>query len=172
MTDRIVVGRIGRAHGLAGELYVRSESDAPDRFQAGAVFATDEASPRKLEIRSIRRHNERLLVTFADISDRSSAESLRDVALTISADDRRQLAGDEFWPDELIGLAVRDVAGDPVGTVTGVDTGGPQDRLIVQSNDGREAIVPFVLDLVPEVNIAGGWIIIDFVEGLLNPPPG
>ena len=171
MTDRIVVGRIGRAHGLAGELYVRSESDAPDRFRAGAVFVTDEASPRQLEIRSSRRHNERLLVTFAGISDRSGAESLRDVALTIGADDRRQLADDEFWPDELIGLAVRDVAGEAVGMVTGVDTGGPQDRLIVQSDDGREAIVPFVRDLVPEVDIRRGWVVIDFVEGLLNLPP-
>jgi 16S rRNA processing protein RimM len=171
VTDRIVVGRIGRAHGLAGELYVRSESDTPGRFRAGAVFVTDEASPRQLEIRSSRRHNERLLVTFAGISDRSAAESLRDVALTIGTADRRQLADDEFWPDELIGLVVRDVAGEPVGMVIRVDTGGPQDRLIVQSDDGREATVPFVRDLVPEVSIAGGWVTIDFVEGLLNPPP-
>jgi 16S rRNA processing protein RimM len=169
--ERIIVGRIGRAHGLAGELYVRSESDAPDRFRAGAVFVTDEASPRQLEIRSSRRHNDRLLVTFADISDRSTAESLRDVALTIDPDDRRQLADDEFWPDELVGLAVRDTAGEPMGVVTGVDTGGPQDRLMVQSDDGRRAMVPFVRDLVPEVNIAGGWVVVDFIEGLLTPPP-
>ena len=169
--ERIIVGRIGRAHGLAGELYVRSESDAPDRFRAGAVFATDESSPRQLEIRSSRRHNDRLLVTFANISDRSSAESLRGVALTIGTDDRRQLADDEFWPDELVGLAVRDIAGEPVGVVTGVDTGGPQDRLMVQSDDGRRAIVPFMRDLVPEVNIAGGWVVVDFVEGLLTPLP-
>ena len=169
--EQIIVGRIGRAHGLAGELYVRSESDAPDRFRAGAVFFTDEASPRQLEIRSSRRHNDRLLVTFADISDRSTAESLRDVALTIDPDDRRQLAADEFWPDELVGLAVRDTAGEPMGVVTGVDTGGPQDRLMVQSDDGRRAIVPFVRDLVPEVNIAGGWVVVDFIEGLLTPPP-
>ena len=169
--ERIIVGRIGRAHGLAGELYVRSESDAPDRYRAGAVFVTDEASPRQLEIRSSRRHNDRLLVTFADISDRSTAESLRDVALTIATDDRRQLADDEFWPDEPGRVGGSRTAGAPMGVVTGVDTGGPQDRLMVQSDDGRRAIGPFVRDLVPEVNIAGGWVVVDFIEGLLTPPP-
>lgn len=171
MTDRVIVGRIGRAHGLAGELYVRSESDVPDRFRAGTVFTTDESPPRHVEVQSSRQHHERLLVTFVDISDRTSAELLRDVALTIAADDRRQLAADEFWPDELVGLAVRDTAGEPVGVVTGVDTGGPQDRLTVRADDGRMAIVPFVRDLVPEVNIAGGWVTIDLIDGLLNPPP-
>lgn len=171
MDDRVIVGRIGRAHGLAGELYVLSESDAPDRFRSGAVFLTDEESPRQLEIRSSRQHQARLLVTFTDVSNRTEAEVLRGVGLTIAAEDRKQLGDEEFWPDELVGLVVRDLTGESVGSITGVEVGGPQDRLTVLSTDGRQALVPFVRALVPEVNVAGGWVVVDLIEGLLNPPP-
>jgi 16S rRNA processing protein RimM len=171
MSDRVLVGRIGRPHGLAGELYVRPETDAPERFQAGAVFLTDEVPGRSLEVRSSRRHQERLLVTFVEVIDRTDAESLRGSGLTIPADDRRPLADDEYWPDQLVGLNVRTVAGEAIGTITGVDTGGPQDRLIVLSDDGRQGLIPFVRDLVPEVDIAGGVVVVDLIEGLLNPLP-
>jgi 16S rRNA processing protein RimM len=172
MSDRVFVGRIGRPHGLAGELYVRPETDAPDRFEAGAVFATDEVPARSLEVRSSRQHQERLLITFVEVIDRTDAESLRGTGLTIPADDRRPLADDEYWPDQLVGLSVRTVAGEAIGTITGVDTGGPQDRLIVQSDDGRQGLIPFVRDLVPEVDVAGRVVVVDLIEGLLNPPPG
>jgi len=171
MTDRLIVGRIGRAHGLAGELYVRPESDTPDRFRSGAVFLTDEVPPRQLVVRASRRHQEKLLVLFADISDRTEAESLRGVGLTIGSAERRALDEDEYWPDQLIGLMVRDLGGEPVGKVSGVETGGPQDRLIVQAADGRQALVPFVRELVPEVNVLEGSIVVDFIEGLLSQPP-
>ncbi len=172
MSDRVLVGRIGRPHGLAGELYVRPETDAPDRFQAGAVFLTDEVPARSLEVRSSRRHQERLLITFVEVIDRTDAESLRGTGLTIRADDRRPLADEEYWPDQLVGLSVRTVAGEAIGTITGVDTGGPQDRLIVQSDDGRQGLIPFVRDLVPEVDVAGGVVVVDLIEGLLSPPLG
>ncbi|MDH3260724.1 MAG: ribosome maturation factor RimM [Acidimicrobiia bacterium] len=169
MEERVIVGRIGRAHGLAGEVYVLSESDTPDRFRSGAGFLTDEQPPRRLEVRSSRRHQAKLLVVFAEVASRTDAESMRDVGLTIAADERRSLGDDEYWPDELVGLTVRDLAGQPVGTIAGVDTGGPQDRLVVRSADGREALVPFVRELVPEVRIEEGSVIINPIEGLLNP---
>lgn len=171
MDDLVIVGRIGRAHGLAGELYVLSESDSSDRFRSGAVFLTDEDSPRQLEVRSSRQYQAKLLVTFTQVADRTDAESLRGVALTIPAGERRQLGDEEYWPDELVGLTVHDLAGEVVGTITGVDAGGPQDRLMVLAADGRQALVPFVRALVPEVNVVGGWVVVDLIEGLLNPPP-
>ncbi len=172
MGDRVIVGRIGRAHGLAGELYVLSESDTPDRFDPGAVFLTDEEPPRQLEVRWRGQHQARLLVAFVGISNRTDAESLRDVRLTVSAADRRELADDEFWPDELVGMTVRNPAGEAVGRIVEVDTSGPQNRLIVQTVDNQQALVPFVRALVPDVNIAEGWIVVDPIEGLLSPPPG
>jgi len=169
MKDRVIVGRIGRAHGLSGEVYVLSESDNPDRFRSGACFVTDEVPPRTLEVRSSRRHQAKLFVVFAEVDDRTEAESLRDVGLTIAPDERRSLGDDEFWPDELVGLTVRDSTGDPVGTIAAVDTDSPQVRLIIRTADGREALVPFVRELVPEVSIEEGSVTINPIEGLLNP---
>mgnify|MGYP001822458344 CR=1 FL=1 len=171
MDQRITVGRIGRAHGLAGELYLLSESDTPDRFRAGAVFLTDEQPPKRLEVLKIRRHQNRLLVSFAEITSRTEAESFRDVGVTIAATERRPLAENEFWPDELVGLVVRDPANRTLGRVTRVETGGPQDRLVVETAPGQEVLVPFVGELVPEVRMAEGSIVINPIEGLLNPSP-
>ena len=169
MEDRVIVGRIGRAHGLAGEVYVFSESDTPNRFRSGAVFVTNEEQPRRLEVRSSRQHQAKLLVVFAEITNRTDAESMRDVGLTIAADERRSLGDVEYWPDELVGLTVRDSMGRRVGTVASVDTDSPQIRLLVRSEDGLQALVPFVRELVPEVKIEEGLVIINAIDGLLNP---
>lgn len=171
MDGRVTVGRIGRPHGLAGELYVLSQSDTPERFQTGAAFLTDEDPARRLEVRSSRYHQGRLLVVFTEITDRTEAEALRDVGLTIAADERRVLGEDEFWPDELVGLTVRDCAGQLVGTIAGVETGGPQIRLVVHTLDGQQALVPFVRELVPEVRVEENSVVINPIEGLLNPAP-
>lgn len=171
MDERITVGQIGRPHGLAGEVFVRSESDTSDRFHPGATFLTDERPSRRLEVGSTRLHQGKLLVRFADIDDRNGAEALRGVGLTIDAGDRRDLDEDEFWPDELIGLMVEDQRGRVVGTVASVETGGPQDRLVVRTTDGRLAAIPFVKALVPAIRIEEGRVVVHPIEGLLSPSP-
>ncbi len=171
MEERVTVGRIGRPHGLHGELYVLSDSDAPERYRPGAVFLTDEHPPRRLEVRSSRYRQDKLMVVFVGISNRTDAESLGGVDLTIATAERRPLDKDEFWPDELVGLAVQDPDGRPIGAVSAVETSGPQDRLVVRTADGRETSVPFVRELVPEVRRAEGLVVIHPIEGLFNPSP-
>ena len=171
MNQRVTVGRIGRAHGLAGELYVLPESDTQERFRSGATFQTDEQPPRFLEVLNSRRHQGRLLVVFSDVTSRTAAESLRDVGLTIGVDERRVLGEDEYWPDQLVGLTVRDPGGHVLGVVTAVETNGAQDRLVVRTTAGHEALVPFVRELVPEVRMAEGLVIVSPIEGLFSPSP-
>jgi 16S rRNA processing protein RimM len=164
----VTVGRIGRPRGLDGELYVHPESDAPDRFSAGAAFLTDESPPRTLRVVQARQHQGRLLVRFSEIVDRTAAESLRGAALTISTGERRRLTEGEFWPDELIGLTAIDLVGQQLGRVSDVDVDGPQVRLVVETRDGFSHLVPFVRELVPEVRIAEGTVVINPIEGLFN----
>lgn len=170
-TDRVGVGRLGRAHGLRGEVYLVPDTDNPDRFLVGAEFSTDEDPPRRLELLSLRRHQSKLLACFGGIEDRTAAESLQGVLLTIAADERRRLADDEYWPDELVGLEARDPSGHPVGTVEAADIEGAQDRLVVRTLEGRQVLIPFVKDLVPQVRVADGFVVIDPIEGLLSPSP-
>jgi 16S rRNA processing protein RimM len=163
--ERIAVAYVRRAHGLRGDVLIRPLSDDPDRFVVGAAFQTDESPPRTLEVVAVRPHSEGILLGFRQPLDRSGAEALRGVTLTIDPAERRQLDEDEFWPADLVGLAASDATGAPLGEVTGVITAAAQDRLAVTTPDGRVVEVPFVAAIVTEVDIAGGVIHMD-------PPPG
>lgn len=126
------------------------------------------AGVRELEVESSTTSGDVVLVRFAGISDRNTAEELRDTDLTIAGGERRELGDDEFWPDELIGLQVRLPSGETVGSVTGFVPGDAQDRLVLQV--GADQIeIPFVREIVPEVGVDHGFLVVDPPAGLLEP---
>jgi 16S rRNA processing protein RimM len=161
-TDPVAIGRIGKPHGVRGEVTVEELTDYPDRFRAGATFVSDD---RTLTISSLRRHRGVLLLRFDGVADRESAEALRGTVLTIEAADRRSLEGDEFWPDQLEGLKAMLPDGTQLGTVTGVAFGPAQDRLVIATTAGTTIEIPFVDELVSDVHPSGGFVVVD-------PPPG
>ena len=163
----VVVGRIVRAHGIRGEVVVDVRTDEPARrFEAGEILR---AGARSLTIRSARAHADRLLVAFAEIGNRDDAEALRGTVLE-SDIDPDQLPDDsaEFYDRHLVGLVVRDASGEDCGTVTNVLHLPSQDTLVIDV-DGREVLVPFVNALVPQVDLAGGYVRLADVPGLLHP---
>lgn len=163
--DRIPVGYIRRAHGLHGDVILRPQSDDPDRFVVGAGFTTDEDPARSLTIAEIREHKDGLLLRFDEVRDRNSGDAMRGVTLMIDPADRRELDEDEFWPEDLEGLAVELSDGMALGVVDSVITGGAQDRLVVATEDGTLVEVPFVAAIATEVDQAAGRVVLD-------PPPG
>jgi 16S rRNA processing protein RimM len=163
-TDRVVAGRIGRPHGLAGEMSVWSESDDPSRFTAGSVVR---AGGRDLVVAASRSEDGRLYLRFEGIDDREAAGALRGEVLTVDAAARRDLDEDEFWPDELVGMTVVTVAGVRVGAVVDVVTGLAQDRLVIETVD-RQVEIPFVRALVPEVSRNARQVIVDPPAGLFD----
>jgi 16S rRNA processing protein RimM len=169
------VGRIGRAHGLRGEVAVEVRTDEPDlRFAPGALLqvvadATDGAAaePAGLAVAAARWHSGRLLVRFEGVADRDAADSLRGRLVEIEQDARElPLTGDEFYDHQLVGLSAELVTGEVVGTVTEVLHVPGQDLLVVTTDEG-EAMVPFVAEIVPQVDIVGGRIVLDPPEGLI-----
>ncbi len=172
---QLVVGRVGRPHGIRGEVTVQVRTDDPGRrFAAGSVLATEPADRGPLTVLSSRWHSGRLLVSFAGSADRSQAESLTGTLLVVdSAEVGSPEDPDEFNDHDLIGLQVLTTAGDLVGTVRDVLHHG-QDLLVVQQAAGppAEALVPFVTPIVPVVDIAAGRLIIDPPPGLLDPDTG
>jgi 16S rRNA processing protein RimM len=165
----VTVGRIGRPHGIRGDVVVGVRTDEPDlRFAPGSRLDTDPVGIGPLTVASIKWHSGELLVRFAGIADRDAAAELRGTWLTVdSATIPPSDDPDEFHDIDLIGLSVRTVGGGPVGTVGDVLHSG-QDVLVVKLADGRDVMVPFVLPLVPEVNVASGFLVIDPPEGLLD----
>ncbi len=161
----LVVGRVGRAHGIRGEVAVELRTDEPElRFAAGAVLT---AGDRLLTVEAARRHQGRLLVRFAEVTDRTSAEALRGAELTAAVEpDQRPQDPEEFYDHQLVGLAVQTAAGELVGSVAGVEHGTAQDLLVLDTPSG-EVLFPFVAALVPEVDLAGGRLVVDDRPGLL-----
>jgi len=167
---RLVVGRIGRAHGIRGEVAVEVRTDDPDaRFADGSVLLTDPETVGPLTVRSSRAHSGRLLVRFVEVKGRDAAEELRGTQLLVDSADIAPLDDpDEFHDHELIGLTVHTVDGETVGTVVDV-LHHAQDTLVVDASDGgEEVLVPFVAALVPEVDVSGGRLVIDPPPGLLD----
>ena len=171
-TDRVRVGWVGRAHGIEGDVILIPDTDYPLRFDPGAGFRVESDPPRDVVLAATRRHQGRLLARFAGIDDRTEVEALRGAALTIAREERRALEDDEYWPESLVGLEVRDRDGDRVGSVEAVDVGDAQDRLVIRTVEGNLAAVPFVRALVPEVRVAEGYVVVEVVDGLFNSPPG
>ncbi|OLT21382.1 ribosome maturation factor RimM [Actinomadura sp. CNU-125] len=164
----MAVGRVGRPHGIRGEVTLDVRTDDPEaRFAAGTEIATDPASAGPLTVERTRWHSGRLLMRFAGVSDRDAAEELRGVWLVVdSADIPPSADPDEFHDHELIGLAVVTTDGADIGRVTDVLHHG-QDLLVVRG-PGGERLVPFVAALVPEVDVPGGRLVIDPPPGLLD----
>jgi 16S rRNA processing protein RimM len=162
-----------RPHGIRGEVAVEVRTDDPDqRFAAGSVLGTDPPAAGPLTVESTRWHSARLLVSFAGITDRTQAESLRGVWLTVDA---AQVAApedpDEFHDHQLVGLAVVTAAGEPVGVVTDVRHHG-QDLLVIEPAPGSprrgEILVPFVAPIAVDVDVTAGQMVIDPPAGLLD----
>jgi 16S rRNA processing protein RimM len=163
----LAVGRIGRAHGIRGEVSVEIRTDDPGaRFAPGSSLATE--SGDSLTVETVRGHADRLLVRFAGVEDRTSAEALRGTLLLVDSaaipptDDP-----DEFHDHELIGLTATMPDGAEIGEIVDVEHSG-QDLLVLRRTTGGEALVPFVGAIVTEVDVASGRIVLDPPPGLLD----
>jgi 16S rRNA processing protein RimM len=172
-----VVGRIIRPHGLRGELAVEVRTDDPGaRYANGSVLGTDPPQVGPLTVTSARWHSGRLLVSFAEVVDRTDAETLRGVLLTVDASEvTLPQDPDEFHDHQLTGLTVVTVSGELVGTVSDVLHHG-QALLAVTPVPGTgrqtEILVPFVAAIAVEVDLAAGKLVIDPPSGLLDLTPG
>jgi 16S rRNA processing protein RimM len=180
LTDpvEVVVGRIGKPHGLRGELTVEVRTDEPERrFASGAALRAQ--APRgsafgmsSLTVAKTRWHSSRLLVTFEELTGRDAAESARGVLLhaTIAADEA-PADPDEYYDHQLVGLTAYDEDGLQLGEVSAVVHGGAQDLLTIRTPEGRDALVPFVKALVPDVDLAARRVTVADRPGLVTPLP-
>ena len=174
--DEVVVARIGKPHGLRGEVTVQLHTDDPEaRFPVGSTIATQATAgsgvPRTLTIRSTRVHQGVWLLGFDQIPDRTGAESLRGTRLVVDAAELVRAADDDtegWYEDELRGLAVLTRDGTRLGQVTRLELGAAQDLLVVALDAGGDAYLPFVESIVPEVDLEGGRVVVDPPDGLLE----
>jgi 16S rRNA processing protein RimM len=167
---QLVVGRIGRAHGIKGEVSVEVRTDEPElRLAPGAVLATDPASAGPLTIESGRVHSGRLMLRFEGVADRNGAEALRNVLLIAEVDpEERPEDPEEFYDHQLVDLDVVTKDGTEIGRIAEITHLPYQDLLIVRRPDGGEIMVPFVTEIVPRIDLERQQAVIDPPPGLLD----
>jgi 16S rRNA processing protein RimM len=162
---QLQVARIGKPHGIRGEVTVQVLTDAPeDRFVPGTEFVVEPASAGPLTVSSARWNKDILLLGFAEIGSRNEAETLRGAKLFIETEELDEDDDDGWYEHELVGLEAR-VGSQVVGKVAALNTMPVQDLLVVTTPAGEEILIPFVEQIVPEVNIEEGFV-------LLTPPDG
>jgi 16S rRNA processing protein RimM len=165
---QLQVARIGKPHGIRGEVTVQVLTDAPaDRFVPGTEFVVEPASAGPLTVISARWNKDILLLGFDEIETRNQAETLRGAKLFIETEELDEDDDEGWYEHELVGLDAR-VGSRVVGKVSGLRTLPVQDLLVVETTDGKEILIPFVEQIVPEVNVAEGFVLVTPPEGLFE----
>jgi len=168
--DTVVVGRIGRPHGVRGEVTIEVRTDDPDlRFTPGAVLQTDPADRGPLTIEGGRWHRDVLLLALEGVESREAAELLRNTLLLVETTALPALDDpDDYYDHQLVGLTARLTDGTALGEVVAVSHEGGDLLVVQRPGDGGELLIPFVRAIVPTVDLAAGSLVVDPPEGLLE----
>jgi 16S rRNA processing protein RimM len=166
---RICLGQIGAAHGVRGEVRLRSFTADPQAITAYGPLETEDG--RVLEIETLRPAKDHFVAQLAGVSDRDAAEKLTNLKLYVPRVRLPELnAASEFYHADLIGLVVVDRTGKNVGVVIAVPNYGAGDLIEVKPQaGGKTLLIPFDSANVPVVDVAAGKIVIDPADGILGP---
>jgi 16S rRNA processing protein RimM len=162
----LTVARVGKAHGLRGEVALDLRTDDPEaRLGVGTRLETRPVGAGPLTVGGVRVHQGRWLVAFEGVRDRTGAEALRGVELVVEVEASDE--EDAWYPHELAGLRAEDTDGRELGRVEGLEHLPAHDALVLREPDGTRTLVPFVRQIVPVVDVPGGRVVLDPPGGLL-----
>jgi 16S rRNA processing protein RimM len=167
---QVTVGRIGKPHGIRGEVTIEVRTDEPElRFAPGTTLHRESGSD--LIVSDFHWHSGRVLLKFLGVDSRSAAEELRNSILTVERpEDEVPQENDEYYDSNLIGCQVQTIAGEVVGQVIDVLHLPSQEVLVVRTDGdaATEYLIPFVESIVPTVDVITKIITVDPPEGLLT----
>jgi len=166
--DLVLVGVIVAAHGIRGEVKLRSFTADPSALASYSPLET--AKGAKIEIQRMRPQKDGFIAILKGVTDRNAAEALKGTELFVPRERLPEPDEDEVYVHDLIGLAVETAAGAAVGTVKAVLDFGAGDVLEIAPPQGDTLLVPFTKAAVPVVDLPGGRLVIDPVAAL--PPEG
>lgn len=177
---RVCVAQIGAAHGLRGGVHLRSFTEEPGAFAQYGPLETEDRTYR-LEIDSVKPSKDGFTVRFVGVTRREQAEALRNVNLYVDRDRLPAASEDEFYYADLIGLAAVTPQGDALGKVIALHNFGAGDIVELQLDSGASTMLAFDQATMPEIDIAGGKIVVVMPEEIVvqdhdanadsSPPP-
>jgi 16S rRNA processing protein RimM len=163
--DWVLVGTIAGAFGVRGEMKVQLATDFPDRFKPNLTLYAGE-DHRPVVVTSSRPIGDRVALTLADIKDRNAAQAMFSTPLYVRRGDVMPLPEGRFYHDEIIGLRVVTTSGDQIGTVVEILATGSNDVYVAREGDS-EVLIPALKDIVKEIDLPAGKMVVEPIEGLL-----
>ncbi|WP_311377017.1 ribosome maturation factor RimM [Actinobaculum massiliense] len=165
---QLTVAIVGAAKGLKGEVRLEIRTDDPEkRLAVGNTLETEPSEFGPLTVARTRTYKGSTYALFEEVGNRNAAEELKGVRLVIESDEDEPEA-DAWYPHELVGLEVLDPEGYELGTVSGIEHGVAQDLLVVREPDGRLTRVPFVSQIVIDVDLDDHCVVVDAPPGLFS----
>jgi 16S rRNA processing protein RimM len=162
---RILLGRIAGAHGIRGEVLIKTFTRTPENIGAYGPLS-DQSGARTFTIESTRATPKGVVARIQGVADRNGAEALKGVELHVAREKLPTAADDEFYHADLIGLLAVDPRGETIGEIVAVQNFGAGDLLEIRlAGTGRTELVPFTEAMVPEVDVAGGRVVVAMPEG-------
>jgi 16S rRNA processing protein RimM len=162
----VAVGRILGPQGLQGDFKVEPLTDFPERFAPGLILYV-EGVARTIE--RCRWHKGKVLIKLSDIDSATAAEAMRERFLEVPEEELKPLSEGEYYQFQILGLEVRTTEGEPLGKVTQVLSTGSNDVFVVRGERG-EVLIPALGHVVKAIDLDGGSMEVELVEGLLPPP--
>mgnify|MGYP000937495401 FL=1 len=159
--ERIVIGRVGAAHGIRGDLRIIPLTDFPERFTAlREVMVGDEL----LHIEQMKPQGKNILMRFREYGVREEAQRLTGRLLTVAREEAAPLDEGEYYVFDIVGLTVYDEEGSVLGAVENVLRTGSNDVYAVRAADGREILIPALRAVVLAIDVPGGRMTVRFPQ--------
>lgn len=162
----LAVGKLGRPHGVRGEIFLHLMTDFPERLRAGVkVFLGPAYDP--IEIKAVRGHKNALLLNLSGYATPEAVAALTNRYLFVRADDRPVLPEGEYYHHQLIGLQVVDEQGQVLGSISEILETGANDVYVVLPPKGAEILLPAVEDVILEVDLPNQRMLVRLIPGML-----
>lgn len=168
---RLKVGKIVNTHSLKGEVKVISSTDfEEERFKKGSKLLITRGNQliREVVVQSYRNHKNFLLVKFEGIDSVEEAEKLKNLQIKIDSDEVGELEENEFYFHEIIGCQVFDENDRNLGEIIDILTPGANDVWVVKGEEGKEILIPYIEDVVKQIDITNKKVNIEVMEGLID----
>ena len=162
------VGKIVNTHGIRGDVRVMPTTDfVAERFAKGQdLYLQQAGEPLKLIVESARQHKGFILVKFVGYDNINDVQDFRDHELMVSGKDQQPLEDGQYYYHQIIGLSVKTVDGEELGTIKEILSPGANDVWVVQRDGKKDLLLPVIDDVVKDVELDAGEVTVELMEGL------
>lgn len=169
MVEYLRIGKIVNTMGIKGEVKILPLTDNPDRFnKLKWCFVENRGEQKEINIEAIRFHKNFVIAKFQGIDDMNTAQRLKEAYVLVDRQNAVKLKKDEYFICDLIGLEVYTIENEFIGTIKDVITTGSNDVYVIQTEEGKEILIPAIKQVVKEVSIENKKMLVEMMEGLME----